>query len=81
MQAYVELLEEEDINVPGWLSFTCKDEGKVSSGESILECASIAESYKQVAAIGVNCTAPRFIEGLVSSIAKVHASVSSICST
>ncbi|KAK4257976.1 hypothetical protein QN277_007494 [Acacia crassicarpa] len=70
-QAYVELLGEEGIDIPAWLSFSCRDEGKVCSGESILECASIAESCKQVAAVGVNCTAPRFIHGLVSSISKV----------
>ncbi|XP_054820718.1 homocysteine S-methyltransferase 3-like [Prosopis cineraria] len=64
-------LDEEGIDIPAWLSFSCRDESKVASGDSILECASIAESCKQVVAVGVNCTAPRFIHGLVSSITKV----------
>lgn len=42
------------------------------SGDSIFECASIADSCRQVVAVGVNCAAPRFIHGLISSITKVH---------
>lgn len=70
-QAYVELLEEEGIETPAWFSFSCKDENNVASGDSILDCASIADSCRQVVAVGVNCTAPRFIHGLISSIKKV----------
>ncbi|CAK8573679.1 unnamed protein product [Lathyrus sativus] len=70
-QAYVELMEEEGIETPAWFSFSCKDEHNVASGESILDCASIADSCRQVVAVGVNCTAPRFIHGLISSIKKV----------
>lgn len=69
-QAYAELLEEEGIEIPAWFSFSCKDESNVVSGDSIFECASIADSCKQVVAVGVNCTAPRFIQGLISSIKK-----------
>lgn len=71
MQAYAELLEEEGIEIPAWFSFSCKDESHVVSGDSISECASIADSCRQVVAVGVNCTAPRFIHGLISSITKV----------
>lgn len=42
------------------------------SGDSIFECASIADSCRQVVAVGVNCTAPRFIHGLISSVKKVR---------
>jgi homocysteine S-methyltransferase len=71
MQAYAELLEEEDINIPTWFSFNSKDGVNVVSGDSILECASIAESSKKVVAVGINCTPPRFIHGLILSIKKV----------
>lgn len=70
-QAYAELLEEEGIEIPAWFSFSCKDESHVVSGDSISDCASIADSCRQVVAVGVNCTAPRFIHGLISSIKKV----------
>nr|ACU19573.1 unknown [Glycine max] len=69
-RAYAELLEEEGIETPAWFSFSCKDESNVVSGDSIFECASIADSCRQVVAVGVNCTAPRFIHGLISFIKK-----------
>jgi len=70
-QAYAEILEEEDIKVPAWFSFNSKDGVNVVSGDSILKCASIAESCKKVVAVGINCTPPRFIHGLILSIKKV----------
>lgn len=70
-QAYAELLEE-GIDIPAWFSFSSKDGINVASGDSITECASIADSCKQVIAVGINCTPPRLIHGLISSIRKVH---------
>lgn len=72
LQAYAELLEEEGIDIPAWFSFNSKDGINVVSGDSILECASIADSCKHVVAVGINCTAPKFIHGLVLSIRKVR---------
>ncbi|XP_062204907.1 LOW QUALITY PROTEIN: homocysteine S-methyltransferase 4-like [Phragmites australis] len=43
-----------------------------ASGDSITECAAAADSCERVAAVGVNCTAPRPIHGLVLSIKKVR---------
>lgn len=71
VQAYAELLEEEAIDIPAWFTFASKDGINVVSGDSILDCASIADSCKQVVAVGINCTPPRFIQGLISSIRKV----------
>ncbi|PQQ16928.1 homocysteine S-methyltransferase 2 [Prunus yedoensis var. nudiflora] len=70
-QAYAELLEEENMELPAWFSFNSKDGVNVVSGDSLLECASIAESCKNVVAVGINCTSPRFIHGLLTSITKV----------
>ncbi|XWS53948.1 hypothetical protein CRYUN_Cryun10bG0044500 [Craigia yunnanensis] len=70
-QAYVELLKEEGIYIPAWFSFSSKDGINVVSGDSISECASIADSCKQVVAVGINCTPPRFIHGLILSIRKM----------
>ncbi|XP_027096237.1 homocysteine S-methyltransferase 2-like [Coffea arabica] len=72
-QAFAELLEEEDINIPAWLSFNSKDGINVVSGDSLSECAAIAESCKKVVAVGINCTPPRFIQDLILSIKKVTA--------
>uniref|UniRef100_A0A0E0M7T1 Uncharacterized protein n=1 Tax=Oryza punctata TaxID=4537 RepID=A0A0E0M7T1_ORYPU len=70
-QAYVELLEECKLHIPAWFGFTSKDGINVVSGDSLIECASIADSCKEVAAVGINCTPPRFIHELVLSIRKV----------
>lgn len=70
-QAYAELLDEEGIDVPAWFSFNSKDGVNVVSGDSVEECASIADSCKNVVAVGINCTPPRFIHGLIQSIRKV----------
>lgn len=72
MQAYAELLEEEDIKIPAWFSFSSKDGINVVSGDSMTECASIADSCKHVVAVGINCTPPRFIHGLIQSIKAVR---------
>ncbi|KAJ7954853.1 Homocysteine S-methyltransferase [Quillaja saponaria] len=50
-QAYAELLEEEALEIPAWFSFSCKDETNVVSGDSILECVTIADSCKHVVAV------------------------------
>ncbi|XLU49131.1 hypothetical protein S245_043945, partial [Arachis hypogaea] len=69
-EVYAELLVEEDIRIPAWFSFSCKDETHVVNGDPIQDCASIANSCSQVIVVGVNCTAPKFIDGLISSIKK-----------
>ncbi|XP_071738230.1 homocysteine S-methyltransferase 2-like [Rutidosis leptorrhynchoides] len=70
-QAYAELLEEGIINIPAWFSFNSKDGVNVVSGDSLTECAKIADSCPKVVAVGINCTPPRFISGLIQSIKKV----------
>ncbi|KAL3359142.1 hypothetical protein AABB24_015950 [Solanum stoloniferum] len=70
-QAFVELLKEEDIKTPAWLSFNSKDGVNVVSGDSLSECAAIGESCEKVLAVGINCTPPRFILDLILSIKQV----------
>ncbi|GJN35431.1 hypothetical protein PR202_gb24208 [Eleusine coracana subsp. coracana] len=70
-QAYVELLEECNINIPAWFSFNSKDGVNIVSGDSLIECATIADKCGKVGAVGINCTPPRFIHGLILSIRKI----------
>ncbi|KAE9453115.1 hypothetical protein C3L33_14994, partial [Rhododendron williamsianum] len=70
-KAFAEILDKDDIKIPAWFSFNSKDGVNVVSGDSISECASIADSCKQVVAVGINCTPPRFIHGLIQAIGKV----------
>ncbi|XP_004493696.1 selenocysteine methyltransferase [Cicer arietinum] len=70
-QAYAELLEEENIKIPAWFCFNSKDGINAVSGDSIVECGSIAESCNKVVAVGINCTPPRFIHSLILLLKKV----------
>ncbi|KAL9258603.1 Homocysteine S-methyltransferase 2-like protein [Drosera capensis] len=70
-KAYAELLDDDNVNIPAWLSFNSKDGINVVSGDSLLECTSVAENCKKIIGVGINCTPPRFIHGLISSVKKV----------
>lgn len=48
-----------------WISFSCRDGEHVSQGEPLADCIDAVEGCVQVAAIGVNCTAPQFIAPLI----------------
>jgi homocysteine S-methyltransferase len=52
-----------------WLSFACRDEARVAHGEKLAECAALADGSNQVVAVGINCTHPRFIAGLIGEAA------------
>lgn len=52
-------------NTSAWFTFTARDEIHISHGETIMECAAFLDSYPQVAGIGINCTPPRYINGLI----------------
>lgn len=51
--------------VPAWVSFTARDDAHVASGETIERCAAAVSSVPTVVAIGINCSPPRLVEGLV----------------
>lgn len=55
--------------IPVWFSFTCRDEGHLSDGTPIGEVAAWAEECDVVAAVGVNCTAPRLLPALIAALA------------
>ncbi len=63
-RALAQLLSEFP-NTTAWFSFTARDEMHISHGETIAECATLLDSHPQIAAIGINCTPPRFINGLI----------------
>ena len=54
-----------------WFSFTCRDGRHVSDGTPIRDCAAYLDQIDRVAAIGVNCTAPRFLPDLIEEIREV----------
>lgn len=62
--ALVNLLKEFP-DTSAWISFSCKNESMVCSGASFTDCIELVNESEQVLAVGVNCTAPQFVESLV----------------
>jgi len=68
-KAIVKLLEE----FPGvycWISFSAKNDFQISDGTLISDCAKYLDTCAQVAAIGINCSAPEHIHSLILEIKK-----------
>ncbi|MBI2757756.1 MAG: homocysteine S-methyltransferase [Chloroflexi bacterium] len=63
-QAIVNVLKEFP-NASAWISFSAKDNVHISSGERLEDCAARLDQFSQVAALGVNCTSPKFISSLI----------------
>ncbi len=63
-QALVELLREFP-ETSAWFSFTARDEVHISEGATFVECAAWLDQFPQVAAVGINCSAPRFVPALI----------------
>lgn len=51
-----------------WISFSCKDAEYTCGGDAIADCARLLDKESQVAAIGVNCTAPQYVADLIRNI-------------
>lgn len=69
--ALVEVLADHP-GIPAWMTFSAVDDAHTCAGQPIEEAARVAASVPSVVAIGVNCTDPRHVSGLVS---RIHATV------
>ena len=54
--------------LPAWVCFSCQDGHRLWDGTPIAECAAALDGLAQVVAIGVNCTAPRYLPGLIAAV-------------
>lgn len=63
-QALVRLLEEFQ-SIQAWISFSCRDEEHVNEGQRLEDCVRLVEASPFVAAVGVNCTSPKYIPALI----------------
>ncbi len=61
-------LFDDTPDLHGWVSFSCKDGVHISDGTPLSECAALFRDCPQVAALGINCTPPRFMEQLIEQI-------------
>ena len=65
-QVLCELLE--DVNSPAWISFSCRDERHINDGTPLAEAAGLFRNHPKVLAIGINCTAPHLVAGLIDRL-------------
>ena len=62
------------LETPGrlaWFSFACRDGFQINDGSLLRDAAAFLTRIEQVAAIGVNCTSPRFIPSLIKELWEV----------
>ncbi|CAA0829168.1 Homocysteine S-methyltransferase 1 [Striga hermonthica] len=64
-QACVELLDEENVEIPSWICFSSVDGENAPSGESFAECLEVINKSSIVRAVGINCAPPHFILSLI----------------
>ena len=69
-EAIAELLTEFP-RATSWISFTCRNESTLSEGTPFAEAVRAVAGSPQVLAIGVNCTAPKYVEALLLSAREV----------
>ncbi len=51
-----------------WISFSARDDAHLCHGEPLAECAAWLDDRPQVVAVGINCTAPRYLPALIRTI-------------
>jgi len=66
-RAIIELIVESHITIPYWVSFSCRNETEISSGEKFADCIELLNSAKGAFAVGVNCTRPEYVSSLLMS--------------
>jgi homocysteine S-methyltransferase len=53
-----------------WMSFSCRDDNHLCDGSRMEDVARDCDSCLRVAAVGVNCTFPGYVNGLITEIRK-----------
>ncbi len=56
----------EETGARAWLSYQCRDGATTAAGEPFEEAAALANERVGMLAVGVNCTAPRFVPALLA---------------
>jgi homocysteine S-methyltransferase len=69
-RAVVEALADHP-GATAWITFSCRSGHETCAGDAIEDAVAIATSSPQVVAVGVNCTAPGFVEELLRRAASM----------
>ncbi len=60
----------KETSKPSWISFSCKDELHLNDGHKISEAVTLIADHPNVFAVGVNCTAPKYITKIIKTLKK-----------
>lgn len=66
--AIIEALTAVGSDLPAWLSFSCADSMTTCAGQPIEQAAALVAAAAPLSAIGINCTSPEHVEGLIVRI-------------
>ena len=59
----------EEMGVPYWISFSCRDSAYTCEGQALADCARLLGSgHPRLQVLGVNCTQPQFIVPLLGEL-------------
>ncbi|MEU7891557.1 homocysteine S-methyltransferase [Nonomuraea sp. NPDC049152] len=62
-------LLKETPEVRAWIAFSCRDDKHLNDGTPVRRAAALFADSPQVVAVGVNCTSPSHISGLIRELA------------
>lgn len=68
--AIARLLDSTD-GIAAWMSFSCRDERSLCDGTPLDRVVAQIDDCSRIIAVGVNCTAPKLVSGLLREAAKV----------
>lgn len=69
-EVLLELLSEYP-EARAWISFSARNGSEISEGQPFAEVAALADASPQMLAVGINCTAPSYIEPLLLAAGQV----------
>ena len=61
----------DELDLDCWVTFSCRNGFENCEGTPVADCAREMTKFKSVCAVGVNCTAPVYIENLIKEIRAV----------
>jgi homocysteine S-methyltransferase len=66
-EAEVLLRLVESSGASAWLSYQCRNGATTAAGEPIADAVALATDVEGIVAVGINCTAPRFLADLLAA--------------
>lgn len=60
----------ENVEHSAWISFSCRDEYRISDGTPIAEAAALFREHPRVLAVGINCTRPQYVVPLIEHLSE-----------